>query len=339
MPKISIIVPVFNSAPFLLRCLNSLAGQSLEDIETIIVVDEGSKDDSSQIVESFVANHEGIFRSIRTPHSGPGEARNRGFSLATSDYIAFVDSDDYVDRRYCESPLLMAERTGADIVCFSARMVNEYRGTERIIDPGVAPGMGPRKAIMSATVMVWDKLYRRSFLDRCRLHYPPFFHEDLAETPRLFAFEPKIEVLRETLYYYVKRLDSASGISMNVLDMDILRVARMLLDYTLQYPRFSAEFEYLAIRQLEGFCGACAGRTEDWAQKGAVEAQALLDSLQVARHDNPYFLLDDAKSFNAKKIIITILATLRKLIVGRLRIYPKLFLAIERLKFGKKKPA
>jgi len=337
MPKVSIIVPVYNSAPYLDRCLKSIANQSLNDIEIVIVVDEGTQDNSLEIVESFVSLHKKNSRALRIEPSRLGEARNRGFDLATGDFIAFVDSDDYVDSRYCESPLREAERTGADIVCFSARMVNEYRGTERIIDPGIAQGMGPRQAILSATVMVWDKLYRRSFLERCHLHYPPYFHEDLAETPRLFACEPKIAVLREVLYYYIKRIGSASGISISEHDTDILPVTRILLDHAREYPRFSAEFEYLAIRQLEGFCGVCADRTEEWARKGYLEARALLDSLQGAQRDNSYFMLDAAKAFSVKKIFFNMLIALRKLIVGRLRVYPQLFLTIERLKFGKKK--
>lgn len=334
MPKVSVIIPVYNSAPYLKRCFDSLAGQSLRDIEVIAVVDEGTEDDSLRIVESYVEGHKNIFRSVIMPHASVGEARNYGLTFASGDFIAFVDSDDFVEKKYCESPLRAAVDSGADIVCFSAYMIDEHRGTKRIIDPGIRPGMGPRQAILKATVMAWNKLYRRSFLDRAGIRFPPIYHEDLAEIPRLFANKPHISVIDDVLYDYIKRSDSSSGVSFSIHDLDVLPVCRLLLDHARKYPRYSAELEYIAILQLRGFIKDCTGRTEEWARKGLLDALAFVDSIRQAQSDNPYVLLEEAEEFGLGKTFSRLLAAIRKVFVRRLRTHYSLFLSLERLKFG-----
>lgn len=339
MPRVSVIIPVYNSAPYLERCLDSLAVQSLRDIEVIAVVDEGTEDGSYRIVESYAQSHKGLVRSVSMPHAGVGESRNYGLTFATGEFIAFVDSDDYVEQAFCESPLRVAEETGADIVCFAAYMIDDNRGTKRIIDPGIRPGMGPRQAILKATVMAWNKLYRRSFLDRCGLKFPSSFHEDLAEIPRLFANEPRIAVLDGALYDYVKRSDSSSGVSFGAHDLDVLPACRLLLDHARDYPRYSAELEYIAILQLRGFLKECDARTEEWARRGLLEARAFADSMGLARADNPYVLLEEAETFGFGKTFSRMLAATRKIIVRRLRAHYGLFLGLERLKFGNRSRA
>ena len=334
MPKVSVIIPVYNSGPYLERCFDSLARQSLQDIEAIVVVDEGTEDDSVLAVDSYTKKHKDLFRSFTMPHGGPGEARNYGLTFATGEFVAFVDSDDYVEREYCESPFRAAEGSGADIVCFSAYMIDEHRGTKRIIDPGIRPGMGPRQALLKATVMAWNKLYRRSFLDHCGIRFPSVFHEDLAEIPRLFANEPRIAVIDDILYDYIKRGDSSSGFSFGIHDLDVLPVCRLLLDHARKYPRYSAELEYIAILQLRGFLKDCSGRTEEWAREGLLEALAFVDSMRQARAENPYVLLEEAEEFGFGKTFSRLLAAIRKIIVRRLRRHYGLFLSLERLKFG-----
>lgn len=331
MPKISIIVPVYNSAPYLVRCFESLAGQSMRDIEVLVVLDDGSRDRSAEIIDAYVAKAGGVFRSFTISHVGLGEARNYGLAFAKGEFVAFVDSDDYVEKSFCENPLHAAERSGADIVCFSARVIDEYHGTERIVGPGVRQGMGPRQALLGATVTAWDKLYRRSFLDRCAIRYPPFFHEDISETPRLFANEPRVAVLDETLYNYVKRSDSASGFSINIRDMDTLPICRLLLNHATQYPLYASEFELMAMRRLRDFCEACAACPEEWAKQGLREAKDLLGSLRDKQSDNPYFMIEAAENPGFKLAFARMLRASRKSIVRRLRAHPRIFIPLKRL--------
>ena len=98
MTRISIIVPIYNSSPYIDVALESLAAQTMEDIEVVLIDDHGT-DDSMDKARSFVSSYAGdkSFVFAETPkNSGPGAARNVGIDLANGEYVAFVDSDDYV---------------------------------------------------------------------------------------------------------------------------------------------------------------------------------------------------------------------------------------------------
>lgn len=100
MPVISVIVPVYNTASYLERCIKSIVTQSLQDIE-IILVDDGSTDESGHICDKWVTMDKRV-RSIHQKNSGASSARNRGMEEATGEYIAFCDSDDIVDTKWLE---------------------------------------------------------------------------------------------------------------------------------------------------------------------------------------------------------------------------------------------
>ena len=101
MAKISIIVPVYNSAPYLNRCLDSIVNQTLSDIE-ILIVDDGSTDDSKLIIEQYAEKDNRIHVTYFKTNSGVSIARNHAIKNATGEFIGFVDSDDYVDNNYFE---------------------------------------------------------------------------------------------------------------------------------------------------------------------------------------------------------------------------------------------
>ena len=119
VPKVSVVVPVYNAAPYLPECLESLIHQTLQDIE-IICVDDGSMDASLQILQNYAATDNRI--NIYTQeNSGPSVARNNGLKLAQGKYVQFLDSDDYLDSRTLETLYTKAEQNNLEIVWFSAQ--------------------------------------------------------------------------------------------------------------------------------------------------------------------------------------------------------------------------
>jgi glycosyltransferase involved in cell wall biosynthesis len=99
MPKISVIIPVFNAEKTIIRCIDSLLNQTLEDME-IIVIDDHGQDSSIEIIQKRIENHpkKNKFYFAKTSvNSGPGIARNIGLQMAKGDYVAFVESDDFVE--------------------------------------------------------------------------------------------------------------------------------------------------------------------------------------------------------------------------------------------------
>lgn len=123
MPKVSVVVPVYNVEKTLERCVNSLLEQSLEDLE-IILVDDGATDHSGSLADELASRDERI-RVIHKQNEGLGLTRNAGMEAARGDYVGFVDSDDYVDPAMYEKLWAEAQKTGSDIV---------YGGYARVYD-------------------------------------------------------------------------------------------------------------------------------------------------------------------------------------------------------------
>lgn len=96
MPKISIIVPVYNTEKYLKKCLDSLINQTFKDIE-IVIINDGSTDNSEKIIKEYEQKYSDKIKSYKKENGGLSSARNYGISKANGEYIAFVDSDDYVD--------------------------------------------------------------------------------------------------------------------------------------------------------------------------------------------------------------------------------------------------
>lgn len=115
MPKVSVVIPVYNSSAYISQCLDSLLSQTLRDIE-IICVDDCSTDDSRNIILHYASIDPRVRFVAMKSNSGPSTARNRGMYEATGDYIGFIDSDDWVDTDFYEVMLNVAERHGADYV-------------------------------------------------------------------------------------------------------------------------------------------------------------------------------------------------------------------------------
>lgn len=112
--KVSVIVPVYNVEKYIERCMKSILSQSLQEIE-IILVDDGSTDKSSEICDRYAADNENV-KVIHKNNAGLGEARNSGLELASGEYVAFVDSDDYLADGALKSLYDIGKKNGADTI-------------------------------------------------------------------------------------------------------------------------------------------------------------------------------------------------------------------------------
>ena len=113
---ISVIIPVYNTAACLEACYRSIAAQTLPDWECILV-DDGSTDTSGLLCDGFAAGDTRV-KVIHQENRGVSAARNRGLELACGEYIAFVDSDDWIERHTIEQCLYYSNKYNADIICF-----------------------------------------------------------------------------------------------------------------------------------------------------------------------------------------------------------------------------
>lgn len=201
-PSISIIVPVFNVEKYLSQCLESLKNQTLNNIE-IILIDDGATDKSGIICDDY-AEIDRRFKVIHKKNGGLSSARNAGLGIAIGDYIMFVDSDDWVDTKFCESPYKTAIDTGADIVVF----LRSWDRNGILKNQSVFPYEGKylEKDLLTTFwpitgVVVWNKLYKRSIFEKLR--FPDGrLSEDTALTHKLIHKANQVWVINQYLYYH-----------------------------------------------------------------------------------------------------------------------------------------
>lgn len=206
LPLISVIVPIYNVERYVRKCLDSLKGQTLREIE-VICIDDGSTDGSGRIADEYASSEFPIFRVIHTENRGLSAARNRGIDEATAPWIMFVDSDDWVSPDFCRIPYEAAIENQADLVIFDSYSfkhgrIKKPRKSEApvgLIDEFTAHEYGD--------VVVWNKLYRAFLFDRIR--YPEgHVHEDVATTHKVVHLAQNIIRVQNHLYFNQFRRDS-----------------------------------------------------------------------------------------------------------------------------------
>lgn len=190
-PRLSLVVPVYNVAPYLPRCLESLAALT-PAADEIIVVDDGSTDDCPRILAEW-GPHLPQMRVIRQNNGGLSAARNTGLDAARGQYLAFVDSDDFVSPDAYAEALQLIEAEGLDMVLLNASYHFEGRQADYLIyqdaaTTGVIPGREWLRLRFRAgrlLHMVWMHLYRRDFIEANRFRFVPrLIHEDVIWTTR-----------------------------------------------------------------------------------------------------------------------------------------------------------
>ena len=212
MPKLSIIVPVYNAEPFLDKCVASLLAQTLSDLE-IILVDDGSTDASAQLCDSYAEQHAQI-RVIHKENAGVSAARNTGIECAEGDYIGFVDADDWVDPGMFGALAAEAVRTGADLVMCDARTVYSDGHTEPDTISGLPESALLQRADLTPQLLlelagaVWRCIYRRE-LSYLRFPVGVKFSEDRIFNLYAMGEAGCISYLKQPFYNRYVNLQSA----------------------------------------------------------------------------------------------------------------------------------
>ncbi|MEO5345409.1 MAG: glycosyltransferase [Magnetococcus sp. YQC-9] len=208
-PALTIIVPVYNTARFLKPCLESLLGEDPQQSE-ILLVDDGSTDESPAMLDAFCRDHPG-FRAIHQHNQGLSGARNSALDQARGQYVAFCDSDDFVQPGYYTRMRLLAENLDADVIIGNATYHFEGRQADhplyrQPLPQGVLSGrdwMKSRLQQRSMLHMVCMQIYRRSLIERLGLRFIlGIGHEDVVWTTRFLLAAERIGFTDEPGYYY-----------------------------------------------------------------------------------------------------------------------------------------
>ncbi len=206
MVKVSVIVPVYNVEAFLPRCLDSIVGQTLRDIE-IICVDDESPDRSIDILNAYAAKDDRI-RIIRQENKRQGGARNTGFDVAQGVFVAFIDSDDWLDADYFERLYAAAVENGADIACASVekergavRKWNVHYSESRVVDDVQQKFSA---CFCPPNFNTTNKLYRREALVRSGIRFREYAqYEDVEYLMQVLVGLGRLVTVPGTVYHYV----------------------------------------------------------------------------------------------------------------------------------------
>ena len=260
MPKVSIIVPVYNVNKFLSKCLDSLINQTLKDIE-IIVVNDGSTDNSQAIIDTYATNHKEIIKAYQKKNGGLSDARNFGLKKATGDFIGFVDSDDFVDIEMFEKLYNRAVETDSDIVVCSHNAVvlnkdnNIKTSTTHKIQSGYLFGKSiyeSHSILAYSRSYAWNKLYKREIISS--FEFPKGqYYEDSAIVYNILSKARKIEYLPDALYFYVIGRAGAITNSFNARIYDIFKSCDSIINYYKKigkYEEFKLEIESLCVMHI-----------------------------------------------------------------------------------------
>lgn len=228
IPKVSIIVPIYNVEKYLDRCIQSLVNQTLNDIE-IILVDDGSPDNCPSMCDEY-AQKDNRIKVIHKQNAGLGYARNSGLEIATGKYVAFVDSDDYVDTSMYEALYKRAETINVDVVyCgFNTEVSkNKWRESKEVNKDQlwegnnvkefmynmIASGKGVRQERLYQ-MSVWHAIYRRDIIINHNILFPSerdVVSEDIPFQVDFLKNANKVLYLNAHFYYYCLNETSLSS--------------------------------------------------------------------------------------------------------------------------------
>ncbi|MCQ4203849.1 CDP-glycerol glycerophosphotransferase family protein [Streptomyces coelicoflavus] len=213
MPRFSVIVPCFKVQGFLRECLDSVLDQSFRDIE-VIAVDDCSPDGSGAILDEYAARDDRVRVLHLEENVGLGRARNAGMPHATGDYLFFLDSDDSLTPGALRAMAdRLAETDDPDVLVFDYARTYWWGGTRRNVLARVLTEAGGgtftaagHPEILDLLMVVWNKLYRRDFVDREGFTFPPGYYEDTPWTfPVMFSAERIAALDRICLNYRQRR--------------------------------------------------------------------------------------------------------------------------------------
>lgn len=203
MPKVSVIIPVYNTEKYLKRCLDSVCDQTLSDIE-IICINDASTDKSLEILQEYSAKDERIKIIDFKENKGAAVARNTGIDAADGEYIGFVDSDDYIDLDFYEKLYDKAKETNADAVKGKMRCINSDKET----------GYDKNNLIKKNFAYFYDSfttaIYNKFFIKNNNILFPEnvnYFEDPYFSILAGLKYK-KVSVVDSANYYYVNRLNS-----------------------------------------------------------------------------------------------------------------------------------
>lgn len=259
---ISVIIPVYNVKGYINKCLQSIVSQSYENLE-IILIDDGSTDGSGEICDEWRIKDERI-KVIHKNNGGLSDARNAGIDIANGEFIAFIDSDDYILPDYFSYLFDLATQNNADLSVCQLITVDEednYIGIGgKSVDTVIEGEVECMKAFLKDPAIdttAWRKLYRKELFDS-GIRYPVGkYHEDVFTTYKIIALCKRIVIGSKPLYAYRQRAGSIQNSTFSSKHMDAITASKE------RYKFISQKYPILKNEASKGIiygCNVCSMR-------------------------------------------------------------------------------
>ena len=252
MKSVSVIVPFYNVENYIEKCLNTLVHQTLEDIE-IILVNDGSTDRSMVVVKKFLEQYPDKITYLEKENGGLSDARNYALPYAKGEYIAFLDSDDYVEKTMYKDMYELAKKEDSDMV--ECNFYWEYPNKKKE-DIGVVYN-GKKEMLEKVRVVAWNKLIKKEVLEKSKVTFPKGYrYEDVEFTYKLIPYLDKVSFLKKPCIHYIQREGSISN-NQNERNKEIFDVLEHVIDFYKEndlYDEYKDELEYIYIRYA--FCSS-----------------------------------------------------------------------------------
>ena len=230
--KLSVIVPIYNVEKYLDKCLASLVNQTMKEIE-IICVNDGSTDHSQDIVEEYQKKFPGKIIGLMKKNGGLADARNYGLAHANGDYVAFIDSDDWVEADMFKVMYQQVVKKQADVVVCDMQYVYESGETKFV--PGgefTETNVSNDPLIITINNSAYNKLFKRSLFDDVKLP-KGLWYEDLGCVPIVLAKANKIVKVNHVFYNYFQRAGSIMHTPSDKI-FDIYRALDLVKSYVVK---------------------------------------------------------------------------------------------------------
>ena len=252
MPKVSVIVPFYNVEGYIEKCLDTLVNQTLEDIE-IILVNDGSKDNSILIAKKFLEKYPKKIVYLEKENGGLSDARNFGIPYAKGEYIAFLDSDDYVEKNMYEEIYNLAKKENSDMV--QCNFYWEYIDKNKKKIGDMQKYSNKKELITKGRVEAWNKLIKREILENEEIRFPKGLrYEDVEFTYKLAPYLEKVSFIDKPFIHYIQRQNSISN-SQNERTAEIFDILDNVIKYYKEkniYEEYKNELEYIYVKTV--FC-------------------------------------------------------------------------------------
>lgn len=279
MPKLTIVIPVYNVEDYLPKCVDSVLDSSCTDYE-IILVNDGSTDSSGEICSVYAQRHPERIRVITTENGGLGAARNMGIDHAKGEYILFLDSDDYLSPHAVDE-IMDSLHLGYDMCIFDIRWVNEDGREVKYAHGCQKEGFVSLESfpeLLFEYPSAWNKVYRTALFRENHVYYPGrVWYEDMYVTPLLYTLSGKIYSVHKSWHNYLIRSGSITNNSNTTRNLEIIPAVNAMLDAYRKahlYEKYKEQLEYAAFYH-QVLTSVTRVNQADW--KSDIQDQLLID--------------------------------------------------------------